>query len=209
MVESVKKLAMHKFGPLTDMVRNLSKRLQMHIDPKTSWRHFAAESSSSLIERFGDMYTDCVMNGAKPDETSLFISSNMFKILSIRKKRGLVASSFFGVLYGVMVSLSFTIWITIGITKYMAEVVGTIEIENTDLGGSFLNTLLNADFDVRPLEYMAFSVMAIHAFFSAIMLPLLKGGHIATAAVHLIALLWIASVSQFIVDYMLSSLLGI
>jgi archaeal flagellar protein FlaJ len=209
MVESVKKLALHKFGPLTDMVRNLSKRLQMHIDPKTSWKHFAAESSSSLMERFGDMYTDCVMNGAKPDETSLFISNNMFKILSIRKKRGLVASSFFGVLYGVMVSLSFTIWITIGITKYMAEVVGTIEIEDTDLGGSFLTTLLNADFSVKPLEYMAFSVMVIHAFFSAIMLPLLKGGHIATAAIHLISLLWIASASQFIVDILLESLLGI
>ncbi|MDD1772099.1 MAG: archaellar assembly protein FlaJ [Methanomassiliicoccales archaeon] len=209
MVESVKKLALHKFGPLTDMVRNLSKRLQMHIDPKTSWRHFASESSSHLIERFGDMYTDCVMNGAKPDETSLFISNNMFKILSIRKKRALVASSFFGVLYGVMVSLSFTIWITIGITKYMAEVVGTIEIEDTDMGGSFLNTLLNANFDVQPLEYMAFSVMVIHAFFSAIMLPLLKGGHMATAAIHLISLLWIASASQFIVDILLESLLGI
>ena len=209
MVESVKKLALHKFGPLTDMVRNLSKRLQMHIDPKTSWKHFASESSSHLIERFGDMYTDCVMNGAKPDETSLFISNNMFKILSIRKKRGLVASSFFGVLYGVMVSLSFTIWITIGITKYMAEVVGTIEIEDTDMGGSFLSTILTADFSVEPLEYMAFSVMVIHAFFSAIMLPLLKGGHMATAAIHLISLLWIASASQFIVDIMLESLLGI
>lgn len=208
MAESVKKLALHKFGPLTAMVRNLSKRLQMHIDPKISWKHFASESSSHIIDRFGDMYTECVLNGAKPEETSLFISNNMFKILSIRKKRNIIASNFFGVLYGVMVSLSFTIWITIGITKYMAEVIGGITIDDSS-GGAFLNTILNADFSVEPLEYMAFAVMFIHAFFSSIMLPLLKGGHIMSAAIHLITLLWLASISQFVVDLMLSTLLGI
>jgi flagellar protein FlaJ len=154
------------------------------------------------------MYTECVMNGAKPEETSLFISNNMFKILSIRKKRSVIASNFFGVLYGVMVSLSFTIWITIGITKYMAEVIGGITIDDSS-GGAFLNTILNADFSVEPLEYMAFAVMFIHAFFSSIMLPLLKGGHIMSAAIHLITLLWLASISQFVVDIMLSTLLGI
>ena len=39
------------------------------------------------------------------------------------------------------------------------------------------------------------------------MLPLLRGGHIAGAAIHFIALLWIGSVSAFIVDLMLKGLL--
>ena len=41
MSEGVKKLAMHTFGPLTVMIRNLSRRLQMHISATDSWKHFA------------------------------------------------------------------------------------------------------------------------------------------------------------------------
>ncbi len=208
MVEAVKKLAMHKFGPLTSMVRNLSKRLRMHIDPKISWKHFSSESSSHLIDRFGDMYMECALNGSKPEETSLFISNNMFKILSIRKKRSIIASNFFGVLYGVMVSLAFTLWITIGITEYMGEVMTTVVIDDPSLGGGFLGTVLSADFDVEPLKLMAFGVILVHAFFSSLMLPLLRGGHVMGAAIHLISLLWIASISQYLVQFLLGSLLG-
>ncbi|MCG7841392.1 MAG: archaellar assembly protein FlaJ, partial [Methanomassiliicoccales archaeon] len=186
MVEAVKKLAMHKFGPLTAMVQNLSKRLRMHIDPKISWKHFSSESSSHLIDRFGDMYTECALNGSKPDETSLFISDNMFKILSIRKKRTIIASNFFGVLYGVMISLAFTLWITIGITQYMGDVMGGIKIADEGvMDEGFLSTILNSDFDIGPLRLMAFGVILVHAFFSSLMLPLMRGGHIMSAAIHL------------------------
>ncbi len=210
MVEAVKKLAMHKFGPLTPMVRGLSKRLRMHINPKISWKHFSSETSSHLIDRFGDMYMECALNGSKPEETSLFISNNMFKILSIRRKRNLIASNFFGVLYGVMVSLAFTLWITIGITEYMGEVIQSVQI--TDDGGitsGFLDTVLNANFDVEPLRMMAFGVVLVHAFFSSLMLPLMRGGHIMGAAIHLISLLWIASVAEYAVQFLLKGLLGV
>lgn len=209
MVEAVKKLAMHKFGPLTSMVRNLSKRLRMHIDPRISWKHFSSETSSHLIDRFGDMYLECSQNGSKPEETSLFISNNMFKILSIRKKRSIIASNFFGVLYGVMISLAFTLWITIGITEYMGEVMTTVAIDDPTMNGGFLGTILNADFDVGPLRLMAFGVILIHAFFSSLMLPLLRGGHLMGAAIHIISLLWMASIADYLVQFMLKSLLGI
>ncbi len=123
---AVKNLAIHKFGPLTSAVQNLSKRLAMHISPTDSWGHFSAETSSNMIKKFSGMYTQCVLSGSKPEETSLFISNNLFKILAIRKKRISISSSFVGVLYGVMIALAFTMWITVGITEYMSEVVGNL-----------------------------------------------------------------------------------
>ena len=108
-----------------------------------------------------------------------------------------------------MISLAFTLYITVGISEYMSTTIQGLSIDTTNLSGaSFLNTLFNSHFDVGPLKLMVFSVIFIHAFFSSLMLPLLRGGHIAGAAIHFIALLWIGSVSAFIVDLMLKGLLN-
>lgn len=209
MGEAVRKLAMHKFGPLTSMVKNLAKRLALNINAIDAWKHFSAESSSNLIRKFNNVYTQCVTSGAKSEVTSMFISANMFKVLAIRKKRQIVASGYLGVLYGIMVSLSFTLYITVGISEYMSNTIQGLSLEDVDLGGaSFLNTLFNSHFDVGPLKLMVFSIIFIHAFFSSLMLPMLRGGHIAGAGIHFIALLWIGSVSAFVVDIMLKGLLS-
>jgi flagellar protein FlaJ len=210
MPEAVKKLALHKFGPLTSMVNNLSKRLSLHINAVDAWKHFSAEASSDLIKRFGQMYTECALNGAKPEETSLFISNNMFKILAIRKKKHVVSSSFLGVLYGVMVALAFTLFVTIGIAEYMSDIISNLVLENQGfMTSGFLSSIFNAEFSIEPLMNMAFAVILIHAAFSSLMLPLLRGGHPAGAAIHFIVMLWIASAAQFSVEIMLGTLLGI
>ncbi|MEM0449566.1 MAG: type II secretion system F family protein [Methanomassiliicoccales archaeon] len=210
MPDAVKKLALHKFGPLTPMVNNLSKRLSLHINAVDAWKHFSAEASSNLIKRFGQMYTECALNGAKPEETSLFISNNMFKILAIRKKKHVVSSSFLGVLYGVMVALAFTLYVTIGIAEYMSDIISKLVLANQGfMTSGFLNTIFNSDFSIEPLMNMAFAVILLHALFSSLMLPLLRGGHLAGAAIHFIVMLWLASAAQLAVDLMLSGLLGI
>lgn len=206
MSESVKKLAMHKFGPLTSMVRNLSRRLAMHINPRESWSHFSSETGSNIIRRFSNMYTECIMTGAKANETSLFISNNMFKIMAIRKKRASLSSSFLGVLYGVGVALAFTMWVTVAITEYMSSTISSLDLGDTDqFGGGFLASIFNASYSLEPLKMMVVCVIIIHAFFSALMLPLIKGGHIATAAIHFIVLIWIGALSGFVVDLMMKS----
>jgi flagellar protein FlaJ len=209
MGEAVRKLALHKFGPLTSMVKNLSKRLALNINATDAWKHFSAESSSNLIRKFNNVYTQCVSSGAKSEVTSMFISANMFKILAIRKKRQIVASGYLGVLYGIMISLAFTLYITVGISEYMSTTIQGLNLDNVDLGGaSFLNTLFNSHFDVGPLKLMVFAIIFIHAFFSSLMLPMLRGGHIVGAAIHFIILLWIGSASAFVVELMLKGLLS-
>jgi flagellar protein FlaJ len=209
MVEGVRKLAMHKFGPLTPMITNLSRRLAMHINVAESWRHFAAETSSNLIDKFGEMYVLCIQNGSKPEATSTFISNNMFKVLTIRKRRGSIASSFIGVLYGIMVSLSVTLYITIGIVRYMGTMMSELAVQNPDfVSGGFLTTIFSASYSTTGIELMAFSVLFTHALLSSLMLPMLKGGHLAGSVVHFVALMWIGSVSSYLADILIGGLMG-
>lgn len=208
MSDGVKRLAMHSFGPLTKMVKNLSKRLQLHISAADSWRHFSAETSSDLIDKFGEMYVTCIHNGSKAEPTSLFISDNMFRVLSIRKKRSQTASSFVGILYGVMISLAITLYITVGIVGYMGDVMSSVVIESPGSSSSFLSGLLSANFDIAGIEMMVFAVILVHATLSSLMLPMIKGGHVVGSVVHFIALIWIGSTSSLLSQYLIGGLLG-
>jgi flagellar protein FlaJ len=209
MSDGVKKLAMHKFGPLTDMIKNLSKRLAMHINATDSWRHFSAECSSSLIDKFGEMYVLCIQNGSKPEPTSIFISSNMFKVLTVRKRRQTIASSFVGILYGIMISLSVTLYVTIGIVAFMGKMMSDLAVQNPDfISGGFLTSIFSASYSTAGIELMAFSVIFIHALMSSLMLPMLKGGHLAGAVIHFIALMWIGSVGSYFSSIMIGGLIG-
>ena len=201
MGEAVRKLAMHKFGPLTSMVKNLSKRLALNINSVDAWKHFSAESSSNMIRKFNNVYTQCVLSGAKADEHESVHQHEHVQDHGDKEKTADRSVRLFGVLYGIMIALAFTLYITIGISQYMANTIQGLSLRPSDLAvASFLNTLFNSHFDVGPLKLMVFSVIFIHAFFSSLMLPLLRGGHMAGAAIHFIALLWIGSVSAFIVD---------
>jgi len=207
MADGVRKLAMHSFGPLTAMVRNLSKRLALHINAADSWKHFAAESSSDLIDKFGEMYVMSIQNGSKAEPTSMFISNNMFRVLTIRKKRSVTASSFVGILYGVMISLAVTLYITIGIVNYMSGIMSDVVIDPGVAGGNFLMGIIAADIDTSAIEMMVFSVVLVHATLSSLMLPMIKGGHIVGSVVHFIALIWIASVASLVSQYLIDGLL--
>ncbi|HTY46066.1 MAG TPA: type II secretion system F family protein [Methanomassiliicoccales archaeon] len=208
MTQAVKRLAMHKFGPLTKLIKNLEKRLSTRISTMDAWRHFSSEASSNLINKFGEMYIHSTLNGSKPEPTSIFISNNMGKILAVRKKRDVLAGSFVGVLYGVMVATGFTLFITVGIVEYMGHMINALIVPGQDfvqLG--ILTSIFSASFNVEMLRTMVYFLIVVHAAASAVMLTILKGGHIVGAGVHFLIMIWIGMATAYLAEAALGGLL--
>jgi len=99
-LESLKELIGHDFGPLSGNINNLYKRLKTRLNTPRSWEHFAAGTGSNLIERFATMFVEGTNVGGKPTVIGEIISKNFMAILSMRKLRYSSASSLIGVLYG-------------------------------------------------------------------------------------------------------------
>jgi flagellar protein FlaJ len=210
MTESVKKLSMHKFGPLTQLVKNLERRLSTRISTIDAWRHFASEANSNLIKKFGEMYIHSTLNGARPEQTSLFISGNMARILAIRKKRSILAGNYVGILYGIMVAVSFTLFVTVGIVEYMGKMISSLVPPNPqNITIPFLNSVYSATFAIGDLTLMVYAIILIHAAVSSIMLVVLKGGHPAGASVHFLIMIWIGVATSFAVNVILIGMLSL
>jgi len=209
MTESVKKLALHKFGPLTHLVKNLERRLSTRISTIGAWQHFASEANSNLIKKFGEIYIHSTLNGARPAQTSLFISNNMARILAVRKKRSILASNYVGVLYGVMVVVSSTLFATIKILEYMEKMISDLIFSSDQLTNiNFFNTIYGASFHIHDFTLMVCIMILIHGAVSSIMLVVLKGGHIASASVHFVFMIWIGVVSSLVADLAIGGLLS-
>ncbi|MEM2944618.1 MAG: type II secretion system F family protein [Methanomassiliicoccales archaeon] len=208
MTESVKKLALHKFGPLTEFVRNLERRLSMRISTMDSWRHFASEANSNLIKKFGEMYIHSTINGARPEPTSLFISNNMSRILAVRKKRLILAGNYVGILYGIMVAVSFTLFSTVGILEYMGNMISSLIPPDADIMSfGILSAIYEAKFAVADLTMMVYAVIVVHAAVSSVILVILKGGHLAGAVVYFVSMVWIGVATSVVVDALITGML--
>jgi len=80
--ESLRQLIYHDFGPLTQNVRELYKRLNTRINKIRAWEYFAAGTGSNLIERFGTIFAEGTHLGGKPEVIGEIIGDNVMEINS-------------------------------------------------------------------------------------------------------------------------------
>ena len=87
--------------------------------------------------------------------------------------------------------------------------MGDLAVSNPDfVSGGFLTNIFSASYSTAGIELMTFCVIFIHALFSSIMLPMLKGGHLAGSIIHFIAMMWIGSVGGFMAQMMIGGLMA-
>ena len=132
----------------------------------------------------------------------------MFRVLSIRKKRSQTASSFVGILYGVMISLAITLYITVGIVGYMGDVMSSVVIESPGSSSSFLSGLLSANFDIAGIEMMVFAVILVHTNALIAHAADDQGRPRCRVGGALHRLIWIGSTSSLLSKYLIGGLLG-
>src|SRR5659263_208618 len=125
-LESLKELTAHDFGPLSGNVNNLYKRLKTRLNTPRSWEHFAAGTGSNLIERFATMFVEGTNVGGKPTVIGEIISKNFMAILSMRKLRYSSASGLIGVLYGMTAGIAATMFLALSIIAMLAKMFSNI-----------------------------------------------------------------------------------
>jgi flagellar protein FlaJ len=213
-VESVKQsstarvlssLRRKNFGALTPTIDSLYKRLNVRIDTRRSWRLFAAESGSNLIQKFGDMYVVGRRMGGEPKRLGALISQNMSQVLKVREQRSQTAQTLIGVVYGVTFASVFSFYVGVEIVEMLVEITAGI-----DTGDAGIDFLLNADvYDIPTLRLLVAGLVVLNAVLSSVLVRLIDRGHVLTALVHLVALLWMSGVTALVTQVAVESLLAV
>lgn len=195
------------FGALTDNIDALYKRLNMRIDDIRSWRLFAAETGSYLIQKFGDMYVVGRQMGGDPKVLGQVISENQNEVLKVREKRDQATITLIGVLYGITASAVFSFFVGLEVVEIMMDITGGMDLEGQD---NFTGGLLNTEqYDVQIIEYLLLLTILINAALSAIMIRITDRGHIISALVHFVFLTWLGAVIAVITEYVVSMAISV
>ncbi|HMB45862.1 MAG TPA: archaellar assembly protein FlaJ [Candidatus Methanoperedens sp.] len=204
-LESLKELTSHDFGPLSENVNNLYKRLKTRLNTMRSWEHFAAGTGSNLIERFATMFVEGTNVGGKPAIIGDIISKNFMSILSMRKLRYSSASSLIGVLYGMTAGIAATMFLALSIIAMLAKMFSNISIPDIDIGISIATISAT---NIPLMTTMLMIMMVCHSLMSAMLIRIVDGGHHFNTYTHFVGLVWISALTAELTMQGMGPLLG-
>ena len=204
-LESLKELTSHDFGPLSENVNNLYKRLKTRLSTPRSWEHFAAGTGSNLIERFATMFVEGTNVGGKPTVIGDIISKNFMSILSMRKLRYSSASSLIGVLYGMTAGIAATMFLALSIIAMLAKMFSNISIPDIDIGISIATISAT---NIPLMTTMLMIMMVCHSLMSAMLIRIVDGGHHFNTYTHFVGLVWISALTAELTIQGMGPLLG-
>jgi len=205
MVDSLEYLSNHDFGPLTEDIKRLYKRLALNIDSNKSWRLFGFESCSYLIQLFSDIFSRCVYLGGDPKTAAEIISNNFRKIVQLRKSKYQSIQQFTGVIYGLGGGLALALFASLGVAKMINELYTSLNIPETVV--QILHIVpIN---DSGLIEYIIFGSLIIYSAISAVLIKIMDGGHKYVSLLHFVIILWICAIVAYITKLIVSQLLGL
>ena len=204
-LESLKELTSHDFGPLSENVNNLYKRLRSRLNTMRSWEHFAAGTGSNLIERFATMFVEGTNVGGKPAIIGDIISKNFMSILSMRKLRYSSASSLIGVLYGMTAGIAATMFLAVSIIAMLAKMFSNISIPDIDIGISIATISAT---NIPLMTTMLMIMMVCHSLISSMLIRIVDGGHHFNTYTHFVGLVWISALTAELTLQGMGPLLG-
>ena len=186
----LRKLRNKDFGPLTDVVDDLYKRLNMRLSQEAAWRMFTADAHSYLIQKFSEMYLIGRAMGGDPKNLGEIIAMNMNEVLQLREQRDQSTLTLIGVLYGITAAATFAFFIGLGIVQILAGMdVGM------DTSTFNFNAIINtAGYDIGMIEYLLTITILVNAMLSSLIIRVVDGGHKVNSYMHFVMLTWISSI---------------
>ncbi len=192
------------FGPLSENIDNLYRRLNMRLSTEKSWRYFTGEANSFLIQKFSNMYLIGREMGGGPKRLGELISTNMNVILNLREERKQKVTTLVGVVYGISVAATFALFIGLE----LAVMLSGFDIDTGEeiVSGSLIHT---DQYNVYVLRYLIVVVLIFNAFISSLVLRLADGGHFGNSYLHFTALLWIGGVTGALTQRLIDMLISV
>jgi archaeal flagellar protein FlaJ len=198
LVGTIGPLRIHEFGVLNEAVRRLYARLSIRCDKFQSWMYFAGETGSNMIEKFGSIFIQVINLGGNSEKTSIIISDNFIKLLSLRELRLQLAGNVRGVYYGTLIGVT-------GSAYSSLRMVGILDntfkksfsaIAQTPSVSSLTQGILPSigDINIPLVENFMFVILMVHVGFCAYSVKMVDGGSKYSAFLDFVLMTWCVAV---------------
>ncbi|MFC7018748.1 MULTISPECIES: archaellar assembly protein FlaJ [Haloarcula] len=194
------------FGPLTENINNLYKRLNMRIEPSAAWRYFTADCRSYLIQTFSEMYLIGREMGGSPKQLGELIAANMNEVMQLRQQRKQATTTLVGLLYGITAASTFAFFIGLQVVNILAQMSLDLNAGSRLDVDSLINTGV---YNIPLIEFLLIIIIMFSAMLSALMVRTVDGGHKANTYMHFVILSWIGALTGTFTKWLVTQFLQI
>jgi len=202
----LKTLREKDFGPLTDNIDDLFKRLNMRIEPADAWRYFTADCRSYLIQTFSEMYLIGREMGGDPQVLGELIGENMNEVNRLRSQRNQATTTLMGLLYGITAASTFAFFIGLEIVRILSDMSVDLGASSSFDAGQLINTQA---YNIPLIEGLLIAVIMFSAMLSALMIRTVDGGHKINTYMHFVILAWVGALTAILTRIVVSGVLSI
>lgn len=203
---AIRKILFHDFGSLTEHIQILYNRLKARIDKKRAWYFFSAATGSNLIAKFADMHSTGLAIGGDAVEVGKITSTNFVRIHNLRRVRYQSADALKGMLYGLSVAITLTLYLVLNVMKLMNQTFMSIDLAETE---GLAIPLFSFNFNLSLMTFLVVIIILSHAVISSSMVRVVSGGHKLSPILTFLGLLWIGVICGLISDALMGPLLGV
>lgn len=214
---TIKALRGIDFGRLDSSIDRLEKRLSTRIDSDRAWDYFNADTNSSVISRYMRIYIEGSQSSGKPAETAEMVSRSVGSLLGLRRRRGLSASTMWGVAIGLLIACVTSLNVTIAIVLQLGDAIAGVAsgLTDTDVsalsdfgGGVALPVMEDASSvgeNIRMFKIVVSILVLIQVLAVALIATRLRGGGFTSALGQSISFLWIAGLTSLLTALILDA----
>ncbi|EJN60297.1 archaellar assembly protein FlaJ [Halogranum rubrum] len=196
------------FGPLSPDVDRLYRRLNVRIAPVDSWRLFAIDTRSYLIQKFSEMYVIGRQMGGDPKQLGELISKNMSTVNQLREQRRQATVTLIGLLYGITTSSSFAFFIGLQVVSVLADL--SEEFTTSSAGEMDFGQLIYAGvYDIPLIEFLLLMVILFNGLLSSVMIRTIDGGNNTNAYTHFVFLTWLGCLTAIATKALVTAILTV
>jgi flagellar protein FlaJ len=214
---TIKALRGIDFGRLDSSIDRLEKRLSTRIDSDRAWDYFNADTNSSVISRYMRIYIEGSQSSGKPAETAEMVSRSVGSLLSLRRRRGLSASTMWGVAIGLLIASVTSLNVTISIVLQLGDAIAGVAsgLVDTDVsalsdfgGGVALPVMEDSSSvgeNIRMFKIVVSILILIQVLAVSLIATRLRGGGFSSALGQSISFLWIAGLTSLLTAVILDA----
>ncbi len=214
---TIKALRGIDFGRLDSSIDRLEKRLSTRIDSDRAWDYFNADTNSSVISRYMRIYIEGSQSSGRPAETAEMVSRSVGSLLSLRRRRGLSASTMWGVAIGLLIASVTSLNVTISIVLQLGDAIAGVAsgLVDTDVsalsdfgGGVALPVMEDASSvgeNIRMFKIVVSILILIQILAVSLIATRLRGGGFTSALGQSISFLWIAGLTSLLTAVILDA----
>ena len=202
--EVLETLRTKDFGPLSENIDDLYRRLNMRLSTEKSWRYFTGDANTFLIQKFSEMYLIGREMGGGPKRLGELISQNMSAIINLREERKQETTTLVGVIYGITAASSFAFFIGLELAIMLSSF--DIDMQGQIMAGSLIHT---DQYNIHVLRYLIVLVLIFNAFISSLVLRVADGGHFGNSYIHFTVLLWIGAITGAVTQKLIDAIITV